>query len=145
MEVLACRHAISAQSRAKILECGAVETAIGMKRAPITGGISKRKATPGKELSPDEATKRMRKRGEEDTGRTEIGELVDTSASSKYEVIHTALLRLLCNTLSTAGGSDGATSAGRWGEALVYQYLLQAYPSARVTWVNEEEEAMSPI
>ena len=32
-------------------------------------------------------------------------------------------------------------AVGRWGEALVYQYLLQRYPGWRVTWLNEKEES----
>ena len=32
---------------------------------------------------------------------------------------------------------------GRWGEALVYQYLLNAYPTAEVEWVNQEEESLA--
>ena len=32
---------------------------------------------------------------------------------------------------------------GRWGEALVYRYLLQRHPGWTVTWVNEHAESKS--
>ena len=32
---------------------------------------------------------------------------------------------------------------GKWGEALVYQYLLQQYEGNKITWINEKEESMS--
>jgi hypothetical protein len=30
---------------------------------------------------------------------------------------------------------------GRWGEAFVYQYLLQRYPDRTIIWENEHEES----
>ena len=33
---------------------------------------------------------------------------------------------------------------GRWGEALVYNLLLQQHPEAEVSWVNEKEETRAP-
>ena len=35
-------------------------------------------------------------------------------------------------------------AVGRWGEALVYQFLLSHYPDWRVEWVNQEEETRAP-
>lgn len=36
---------------------------------------------------------------------------------------------------------DGMREAGRWGEALIYQYLLLTHAGARVTWLNEGAES----
>ncbi len=132
-EVLACRHAVSARSRSKILEGKAVETAVGMKRAArveaeFGAGKRRRKAEEEEE--------------DEDEPDNETGVKITTMC--KYETVPTATLKSLCSPLSHTTGKQGAAAAGRWGEALVYQYLLQTHPSARVTWVNEEEEAMSP-
>jgi len=35
-------------------------------------------------------------------------------------------------------------AVGRWGEALVYQYLVYAYPTWVVEWLNQESETRAP-
>ena len=82
-----------------------------------------------------------------------------TAAGTRdIDVIPTSALRDLCvsapwraaNSYNNySSGSNTANSAvtikdvGRWGEALVYQYLLVQYPAATVTWVNKDEESMA--
>ena len=40
---------------------------------------------------------------------------------------------------------DDRKAVGRWGEALVYNYLLATLPaSRRVTWLNQHEETRAP-
>ena len=39
--------------------------------------------------------------------------------------------------------SSDARAVGRWGEALVYHYLLATRPGWTVTWLNEREESTS--
>jgi hypothetical protein len=38
-----------------------------------------------------------------------------------------------------------AQATGRWGEALVYQYLLASHPHSTVVWENEKEETKAPF
>jgi len=141
-EVLACRHARSAHSREKILEGNAVETAVGMKRASLeeAGKATKKKRQERSAEGDDDGEKEVASVG----ACAGSGGPVDISTLSTYEMVPTALLQSLCSALPSTKGKEGAAAAGRWGEALVYQYLLQAHPSARVIWMNEEEETMSP-
>ena len=44
---------------------------------------------------------------------------------------------------SYSGNSINIKDVGRWGEALIYQYLLVQYPTAAVTWVNKDAESMA--
>ncbi len=139
-EVLACRHARSAHSREKILEGNAVETAIGLKRASMEdAGKAKKKRRQKRSEEGDKGDER-----EEASACAGSSGPVDISTLSTYEMVPTALLQPLCSALPSTKGKEGAAAAGRWGEALAYQHLLRAHPSARVTWVNEEEETMSP-
>ena len=47
-------------------------------------------------------------------------------------------------TSSAATATNVNKEVGRWGEALVYQHLLQRYPDAvSVEWVNEQEESLA--
>jgi len=71
--------------------------------------------------------------------------------SGSSEKVYSGKLRGLCINAPWAAfrASGGATPSldmrevGRWGEALVYQYLLVHYPRATVTWVNKDAESMS--
>ena len=44
----------------------------------------------------------------------------------------------------THGGSDVLREVGRWGEALVYNFLLLQHPDATVEWVNRDAETRAP-
>ena len=72
--------------------------------------------------------------------------------SSGPEVINSKYLQdLCCESAWRAAEGDHRRRApsidirdvGRWGEALVYQYLVLEYPTATVTWVNHDSETMS--
>ena len=39
--------------------------------------------------------------------------------------------------------ASDARAVGRWGEALVHNYLLATRPGWTVTWLNEREESLS--
>jgi Domain of unknown function (DUF3883) len=46
--------------------------------------------------------------------------------------------------LSASSSAEVHRAVGRWGEALVFNLLLQEHPGAEVKWVNEKEETRSP-
>jgi len=71
--------------------------------------------------------------------------------SGSSEIVGSEALGGLCVSAAwaTSRSSSGAASlldmrgVGRWGEALVFQYLLVKYPLATVTWVNKDAESMA--
>ena len=65
------------------------------------------------------------------------------SEPTAIETIEVAAFLPWCrhNSLSPqASKVDYLRAVGRWGESLVYQYLLFQYPDRTVTWLNEQEE-----
>uniref|UniRef100_A0A7S3LTJ6 Protein NO VEIN C-terminal domain-containing protein n=1 Tax=Aplanochytrium stocchinoi TaxID=215587 RepID=A0A7S3LTJ6_9STRA len=44
---------------------------------------------------------------------------------------------------SACRGSRNSDSTGKWGESLVYQYLLNKHPEAEVCWMNKDKESLA--
>lgn len=67
------------------------------------------------------------------------------------EIVNSRTLQGLCTNASWAATQGSASTAssldmrevGRWGEALVFQFLLMQHPRATVTWVNKDAESMA--
>jgi hypothetical protein len=75
-------------------------------------------------------------------GKLMMGSLRASPAA--VEAIEVASFLPWCqhNSLSArhASKTEHLRAIGRWGESLVYQYLLFQYPDSKVTWLNEKEE-----
>jgi len=66
----------------------------------------------------------------------------DPPAPPSITTVSPSLLRVCLPWWRDLDVSD-QRAVGRWGEALVYQYMLQRYPGWRVTWLNEQQETSS--
>jgi hypothetical protein len=69
------------------------------------------------------------------------------SSSLKGSVVgrYTIPSDALCDLLASVGHLENdARATGRWGETLVFYYLLERYPKMHVNWVNRSEESQAP-
>jgi hypothetical protein len=81
-------------------------------------------------------------RGAASAGINPTPDGVSIPASTAIATVAPSDLRVCVPWWRDVDAAD-SRAVGRWGEALVYQYLLQRYPGWRVTWLNEKEESSS--
>lgn len=162
-EILACKHQSMAAEESKISQgdSNIVDTAVGIMRSKRLN-----------EDQEDTSSKKARKEDGQQSGSLELrmNRHADKNLSSLFvEEIPTSELKELCFAKEwaedsklkdhdrdrVAGATDGtsggaaatatvAKETGRWGEALVYHFLMSRLkPSRKVLWVNREEESQA--
>ena len=69
---------------------------------------------------------------------------IDRTSTNGHDQSSSSSSSSASSPFSGAGAADVNRDVGRWGEALVYNLLLQQHPDAIVSWVNEKEESRAP-
>jgi hypothetical protein len=170
-EVLACRQVDEGAHVESVLssESKAAETVIGTVRSKRLAQqqVNKQRSGEGAagqeqeqeqgleqdqedDSSQPKSKKRARDTDTSKEGVVDVNLAMPTSRFTEVIEVPTSELQHLCfqeDWGDTRTGTGGAMSAdalkevGRWGEALVYQYLRSQTGPRKVVWVNQEEES----
>lgn len=160
-EILACKFLSTSKKGVHVnrIDNTAVDTAVGIMRSKRLYETQK-----GDTSSPPQSTKKTRNESDNPTAspvELSMTHHTETRSGLVTEEIATGELKELCfskewandqklkdrdrDQLATAGaGATAAREIGRWGEALVYHYLMSRIkPSRKVLWVNKDEEGQT--